>query len=118
MRTFSDLEENKILFWRAKEEPFETGSGDLEDIPVFGQDERSNHTGNINEMSSDSYESQGSRENNRKRNKQTKMRSLKKRGELSINQEVRIRNVRCEAKNEKQQHGYKLHILASMIRDE
>lgn len=69
LRTFSNLEENKMLVWGAKEEPFENGSGDLEDIPVFGQDERSNLIGNINEMSSDSYESQGSRGNDRKRNK-------------------------------------------------
>lgn len=107
-----------MLVWGAKEEPFENGSGDLEDIPVFGQDERSNHIGNINEMSSDSYESQGSRGNDRKWNKQTKNKELEERGMLSVNQEVGIRNMRCEAKNEKQQQGYKLHILASVIRDQ
>lgn len=48
--------------------------------------------GHIYAVSSDSCESQGSRGNDRKQNRQTKKEELE-RGELIINQEIRIRSM-------------------------
>ena len=51
--------------------------------------------GNIYKMSSDLCKTQGSRGSDRKQNRQTEKEALERRGELIINQEVRLRNERA-----------------------